>query len=70
VTDAARGELSRLGYDPAYGARPLKRVVQQRLQNPLATELLRRGLGDDPSGEAATVTIDWDGEAFTFAFAP
>ncbi|MGL4513639.1 MAG: ATP-dependent chaperone ClpB [Lacipirellulaceae bacterium] len=69
VTDAARSELSRQGYDPAYGARPLKRVIQQRLQNPLATELLRRGIGDDPTAEQQTVSIDWDGEAFTFAFA-
>ena len=29
------------GYDPTYGARPLKRVIQQRLQNPLAVELLK-----------------------------
>ncbi|TWT90738.1 Chaperonin protein ClpB [Pseudobythopirellula maris] len=61
VTDAARQELAGEGYDPAFGARPLKRVVQQRLQNPLASELLR---GETPEG--ATVTIDWRDDEFTF----
>jgi ATP-dependent Clp protease ATP-binding subunit ClpB len=41
VTPAARQQIANEGYDPVYGARPLKRVIQQRLQNPLATELLR-----------------------------
>ena len=41
VTDAARDEIANRGYDPAFGARPLKRVIQQELQNPLATELLK-----------------------------
>jgi ATP-dependent Clp protease ATP-binding subunit ClpB len=62
VTDAARQEVANRGYDPAYGARPLKRVIQQQLQNPLASALLR---GEHADG--ATVTIDFvDGE---FAFA-
>lgn len=61
VTDAARQEIANRGYDPVYGARPLKRVVQQQLQNPLATELLR---GEFPDG--ATVEIDYDGTEFTF----
>ncbi|MEN0110133.1 MAG: AAA family ATPase [Planctomycetota bacterium] len=62
VTDAACQAIANDGYDPAYGARPLKRVIQQRLQNPLATELLK---GDRPDG--ATVTIDHVGEDFRFA---
>jgi len=41
ITDAAKDLLAAEGYDPTYGARPLKRVVQQRIQNPLATELLK-----------------------------
>jgi ATP-dependent Clp protease ATP-binding subunit ClpB len=62
VTDAVRQEVANRGYDPAYGARPLKRVIQQQLQNPLASALLR---GEHADG--ATVTIDFvDGE---FAFA-
>jgi ATP-dependent Clp protease ATP-binding subunit ClpB len=46
VTEAAIDEIARQGYDPSYGARPLKRVIQQQVQNPLATELLKRNLAD------------------------
>ncbi len=42
LTDAARAWLGRVGYDPVYGARPLKRAVQRHLQDPLA-ELILRG---------------------------
>ncbi len=41
VTEPARNAMAAQGYDPTYGARPLKRVIQQRIQNPLATELLK-----------------------------
>ncbi|HEX6287653.1 MAG TPA: AAA family ATPase, partial [Herpetosiphonaceae bacterium] len=41
LTPDARRRLAEEGYDPIYGARPLKRVIQQRLQNPLAMHLLR-----------------------------
>ena len=41
VTEAARNQIASDGYDPTYGARPIKRVIQQRIQNPLATELLK-----------------------------
>ncbi len=61
VTEAARNQIAFDGYDPAYGARPLKRVIQQRLQNPLATEILR---GEYQPGSG--IKIDCvDGE-FTF----
>ncbi|MEC8241470.1 MAG: ATP-dependent chaperone ClpB, partial [Planctomycetota bacterium] len=40
VGPPARDQLASRGYDPAYGARPLKRVIQQEIENPLATELL------------------------------
>jgi ATP-dependent Clp protease ATP-binding subunit ClpB len=61
ITDAAKKELAEEGFDPAYGARPLKRVIQQRLANPLAVALLegRINPGD-------TIEIDWDGHQFTF----
>ena len=62
VTDAARDEIANRGYDPAFGARPLKRVIQQEIQNPLATELLK---GEFPEG--STIRIDFDGTEFTFA---
>jgi len=61
VTPAARQQIANEGYDPVYGARPLKRVIQQRLQNPLATELLR---GRIPAGGG--VRIDYQGDEFTF----
>ncbi len=58
LTDAARRWLGRVGYDPVYGARPLKRAVQRYLQDPLAEMILR---GDVPDG--STVRIDeGDGE--------
>ena len=37
VSEKAREEIANRGYDPAFGARPLKRVIQQELQNPLAS---------------------------------
>jgi ATP-dependent Clp protease ATP-binding subunit ClpB len=61
VTDAARSEIANRGYDPAMGARPLKRVIQQELQNPLATELLKGEFQED-----STIRIDFDGQDFTF----
>ncbi len=53
LTDAARAWLGRVGYDPVYGARPLKRAVQKHLQDPLADAILR---GEVPDG--ATVRVD------------
>ncbi|MGB8852288.1 MAG: ATP-dependent chaperone ClpB [Pirellulales bacterium] len=61
-TDAALEEIARLGYDPVYGARPLKRVIQQQLQNELARELLS---GKFPEG--STVRVDFVQDGFTFA---
>ena len=56
VTDRAKTKLAEEGFDPAYGARPLKRVIQQRLANPLATALLERKIE-----EGDVVEIDWNG---------
>ena len=53
LTDAARDWLGRVGYDPVYGARPLRRAVQRHLQDPLAEMILR---GDVRDG--ATVAVD------------
>jgi ATP-dependent Clp protease ATP-binding subunit ClpB len=53
LTDAARAWLGRVGYDPVYGARPLKRAVQRYLQDPLADMILR---GDVKDG--STVKVD------------
>jgi ATP-dependent Clp protease ATP-binding subunit ClpB len=61
-TEAAIDEIARLGYDPVYGARPLKRVIQQQLQNELARELL-----SGKFSEGSTVRIDFVQDGFTFA---
>jgi len=61
-TDGTIDEVARLGYDPVYGARPLKRVIQQQLQNALARELLS---GAFPEG--STVRIDFLQDGFSFA---
>jgi ATP-dependent Clp protease ATP-binding subunit ClpB len=49
------------GYDPVYGARPLKRVIQKRVENPLASRLLA---GDFAPGD--TIRVGFDDGAFTF----
>jgi ATP-dependent Clp protease ATP-binding subunit ClpB len=61
VTEAAIDAIADRGYDPAYGARPLKRVIQQQIQNPLATELLKREFT-----EGTRVRIDFADGEFTF----
>jgi len=53
LTDAARAWLGRVGYDPVYGARPLKRAVQKYLQDPLADAILRGEIAD-----GSTVRVD------------
>jgi len=62
VSEAAIDEIAQRGYDPVYGARPLKRVIQQEIQNPLAVELLKR---DAPEG--TRMAVDYSGGRFTFA---
>jgi ATP-dependent Clp protease ATP-binding subunit ClpB len=61
VTDAAAKQIASEGFDVQYGARPLKRVIQRRLQNPLATELLRRNVT-----ECGTIKIDFVDDGFVF----
>jgi ATP-dependent Clp protease ATP-binding subunit ClpB len=65
LSPAARGKLARDGHDPAYGARPLKRLIQQEIENPLAKRILT---GDFAPGD--TIAVDVGGEAFTFSKAP
>ena len=62
LTDAALRWLGRVGYDPVYGARPLKRAVQRYLQDPLAEMLLEGKLPD-----GSTLTIDEGDGALTMA---
>ena len=58
LTDDARTLIGNLGYDPTYGARPLKRVIQKRLIDPLALGLLK---GEYAAGDAIVVDAD-DGD--------
>jgi ATP-dependent Clp protease ATP-binding subunit ClpB len=61
LTQAAKNQLAEEGYDPVYGARPLKRVIQQRLQNQLATEMLGGKLGSH-----GLVSVDYHDGKFQF----
>jgi ATP-dependent Clp protease ATP-binding subunit ClpB len=62
LTDAAKELLVREGYDPAYGARPLKRTIQRRVLDPLALRVLEGGFS-----EGDTVIVDASGAGLTFA---
>jgi ATP-dependent Clp protease ATP-binding subunit ClpB len=61
LTEAAKARLVDLGYEPAYGARPLKRAILKRVQDPLAEELLAGGF---PPG--SVVRVDVSGDDFVF----
>jgi ATP-dependent Clp protease ATP-binding subunit ClpB len=61
LTDAARIKLARDGFDPSYGARPLKRLIQQEIENPLAKGIVN---GTFSSGDR--IVVDAAGEVFTF----
>jgi ATP-dependent Clp protease ATP-binding subunit ClpB len=54
ISDAAKEHIAREGYDPVYGARPLKRAIQKDIQNPLAFKILEGQFGDGD-----TVAIDY-----------
>src|SRR5829696_6306755 len=62
LDDTARALLAREGYDPLYGARPLKRAIQTLIQNPLASRLLR---GELLPGQTVRVSADGDQLQFT-----
>ncbi len=62
LTDAAKDFLVREGYDPVYGARPLKRALQRRLLDPLALRVLEGAFH-----EGDTITVDLTGDELTFA---
>ena len=61
VTDAARALVAREGYDPSYGARPLRRAIQREIENPLARRILA---SEFVSGD--TVRVDAHDGAITF----
>ncbi|MCW2957047.1 MAG: clpB, partial [Thermoleophilia bacterium] len=63
IKPAALRQLADEGYDPAYGARPLKRVIQQRLENPIARQILEGGYADGDQ-----IVIDADPARSEFVF--
>jgi ATP-dependent Clp protease ATP-binding subunit ClpB len=65
LTDAARANLVRTGYDPNYGARPLKRAIQKKIENPLGRLLLKGEIRD-----GQTVVVDADAETGELKFEP
>lgn len=65
LTDAAKKHLVQMGYDPAYGARPLKRTLQKEVETPLARMLLTGEVRD-----GMTVEVDYDSSHDRLAFKP
>jgi ATP-dependent Clp protease ATP-binding subunit ClpB len=61
LSDGAKAQLVELGYEPAFGARPLKRAILKKVQDPLAEEILAGGYGS-----GAVVKVDVKGEDFFF----
>ncbi len=62
VTDAALAEIATAGFDPVYGARPLKRAIQSEIENPLAKEILQGNFAAKD-----VVTVDYKGGKMTFS---
>jgi ATP-dependent Clp protease ATP-binding subunit ClpB len=65
LTDAARAHLVEVGYDPAYGARPLKRTIQKEVETALGRMLLEGKIRD-----GQTVSVDYDSNKGTLQFMP
>ncbi|KXK12018.1 MAG: Chaperone protein ClpB [Microgenomates bacterium OLB23] len=60
-TEEAKKEIVRQGFDPLYGARPLKRTIQKLVENPISTLIIEQKLK-----ESDLVNVDFDGENFVF----
>src|SRR5205823_2213431 len=65
LTDAARTHLVRVGYDPSYGARPLKRAIQKEIENVLGRQILEGKVRD-----GQTVVVDFDAKSGQMTFTP
>jgi ATP-dependent Clp protease ATP-binding subunit ClpC len=63
LTEKATSWLSEKGYDPAYGARPLRRVIERYIENPLSGKVLR---GELKEGDTVKVDVDKEGKDLTF----
>ncbi|MCC2595303.1 ATP-dependent chaperone ClpB [Pusillimonas sp. MFBS29] len=62
VSDAALAQLARAGFDPVFGARPLKRAIQQHIENPVARLIL-----EGKFGPKDVVPVDWQDDEFVFS---
>jgi len=62
ITDKAKSWLAKEGYDPVYGARPLKRAIEKHVENPLSTKLLKGEFG-----EGDRIIVDLGDDGLTFA---
>jgi ATP-dependent Clp protease ATP-binding subunit ClpB len=62
VTDAALSEIANAGFDPIYGARPLKRAIQSEIENPLAREILAGNFAAKD-----TIRVDFKGGRMVFS---
>ncbi len=60
-TESAKKELVRSGFDPIYGARPLKRTIQKLIENPISTLIIEKKVD-----ESDMILVDFDGEKFIF----
>jgi ATP-dependent Clp protease ATP-binding subunit ClpB len=65
VSEAAVAELAKVGFDPVYGARPLKRAIQSEIENPLAKAIL-----EGRFAPRDLIRVDWRGGKMTFEKAP
>ncbi len=63
LTDKAKSWLSKEGYDPIYGARPLRRVIERYVENPLSSKVLR---GELKEGDTVKVDLDKEGKELVF----
>ena len=61
VSDAALAEIAKVGFDPLYGARPLKRAIQQEIENPVARLVLEGRFGPKD-----VIPVDFKGGKFVF----
>ncbi|PLC49181.1 ATP-dependent chaperone ClpB [Pollutimonas subterranea] len=62
VSDSALAQLARAGFDPVFGARPLKRAIQQHIENPVARLIL-----EGKFGPKDVVPVDWQNDKFVFS---
>ena len=62
LSDAAKAQVARAGYDPVYGARPLKRAIQKEILDPLSMDIL-----EGKFREGQTIRVDVEDGALTFS---